>query len=84
MDLMAHDELMIVDHGDDGMASDDDNDMMGDNDNETMDTDERHIDLMETDDESDNDFPPRRQSRTTSLNSHYMIVFKNPRDSFLL
>ena len=81
MDLMAHDELMIVDHGDDGMASDDDNDMMGDNDNETMDTDERHIDLMETDDESDNDFPPRRQSRTTSLNSRYMIVFKNPRDS---
>ena len=26
-------------------------------------------------------FPPGRQSRTISLNSHYMIVFKNPRDS---
>ena len=59
---MAHDELMVVDHGDDGMASDDDNEMMGDDDNEmmgdddnemmgddddeTMDTNERHIDLM--------------------------------------
>lgn len=26
-------------------------------------------------------FPPGKQSRTISLNSHYMIVFKNPRDS---
>ena len=26
-------------------------------------------------------FPPGRQSRTISLNSHYMIVFKHPRDS---
>ena len=26
-------------------------------------------------------FPPGRQSWTISLNSHYMIVFKNPRDS---
>ena len=25
-------------------------------------------------------FPPGKQSRTISLNSHYMIVFKNPRD----
>ena len=46
MDRMVHDELMVVDHGDDGMASDDDNEMMGDDDDETMDTDERHIDLM--------------------------------------
>ena len=27
-----------------------------------------------------NIFPPGKQSRTISLNSHYMIVFKNPRD----
>ena len=26
-------------------------------------------------------FPPGKQSRTISLNAHYMIVFKNPRDS---
>jgi hypothetical protein len=26
-------------------------------------------------------FPPGKQSRTISLNFHYMIVFKNPRDS---
>ena len=26
-------------------------------------------------------FPPGKLSRTISLNSHYMIVFKNPRDS---
>ena len=26
-------------------------------------------------------FPPGKQSRTITLNSHYMIVFKNPRDS---
>ena len=26
-------------------------------------------------------FPPGKQSQTISLNSHYMIVFKNPRDS---
>ena len=26
-------------------------------------------------------FPPGKQSRTISLNSHYMIIFKNPRDS---
>ena len=26
-------------------------------------------------------FPPRKLSRTISLNSHYMIIFKNPRDS---
>ena len=26
-------------------------------------------------------FPPGKQSRTISLNSHYMIVFNNPRDS---
>ena len=26
-------------------------------------------------------FPPGKQSRTISLNSHYMTVFKNPRDS---
>ena len=26
-------------------------------------------------------FPPGKQSRTISLNTHYMIVFKNPRDS---
>ena len=26
-------------------------------------------------------FPPGKQSRKISLNSHYMIVFKNPRDS---
>ena len=43
-----------------GMASDDDNEMMGDDDDETMDTDERDIDLMETDDESDNDFESER------------------------
>ena len=28
-----------------------------------------------------NHFPPGKLSRTISLNSHYMIVFKNPRDS---
>ena len=28
-----------------------------------------------------NSFPPGKQSRTISLNAHYMIVFKNPRDS---
>jgi hypothetical protein len=26
-------------------------------------------------------FPPGRQPRTISLNSHYMVIFKNPRDS---
>ena len=26
-------------------------------------------------------FPSGKQSRTISLNSHYMIIFKNPRDS---
>ena len=26
-------------------------------------------------------FPPGKQSRTISLNSHYMFVFKNPRDA---
>ena len=26
-------------------------------------------------------FPPGKQSQTISLNSHYMIVFKNPRES---
>jgi hypothetical protein len=30
---------------------------------------------------SQNLFPPGKQSRTISLNSHYMIIFKNPRDS---
>ncbi len=30
---------------------------------------------------SQNLFPPGKQSRTITLNSHYMIVFKNPRDS---
>ncbi len=26
-------------------------------------------------------FPPRKLSRTISLNSHYMLIFRNPRDS---
>ena len=26
-------------------------------------------------------FPPGKLSRTISLNSHYIVVFKNPRDS---
>ncbi len=29
-------------------------------------------------------FPPGKQSRTISLNSHYMIAFKNPRDSLVV
>ena len=41
---------MVVDHGDDGRASDDENEMIGDDDDKTMDTDEGDIDLIETDD----------------------------------
>lgn len=51
MDLMAHDEPMVIDHGEDGMVSDDDDEMRGDDEDETMDTNEKDIDLMETDDE---------------------------------
>ena len=72
MDLMAHDELMVVDHGDGGMASDDDNEMMGDDDDETMDTDERDIDSMETDDESDNDFESERDSDIEFMDNEYL------------
>ena len=59
MDLMAHDELMVVDHGDDGMASDDDNE-------------KRDIDLMETDDESENDFESERDSDIEFMENEYL------------
>ena len=68
MDLMAHDELMVVDHGDDGMASDDDNEIMGDDNDEMMDTNERDIDLME----SDNDFESERDSDIEFINNEYL------------
>ena len=58
MDPMAHDELMVVDHDDDGRASDDDNEMIGDDDDKTMDTD-GDIDLMETDDDETMDTDER-------------------------
>ena len=72
MDLMTHDELMVVDRSDDGMPSNDDIEMMGDDDDETMDTHERDIDLMETDDESDNDFESERDSGIEFMDNEYL------------
>jgi hypothetical protein len=31
--------------------------------------------------QTQNLFPPGKLSRTISLNSHYMLIFQNPRDS---
>ena len=53
------------------MASNDDIEMMGDDDDETMDTHERDIDLMETDDESDNDFESERDSDIEFMDNEY-------------
>ena len=57
---MARDELMVNVEDDDEVMSDDD-EMRGDG-GEMMDTNERDIDLMETDDESDNDFKSEHDS----------------------
>ena len=71
MDLMTHDELMVVDSSDGGMASNDDIEMMGDDD-ETIDTHEKEIHLMETDDEYDNDFESERDSDIEFMDSEYL------------
>ena len=73
MDLMTHDEPMVVDRSDGGMASNDDTEMMGDDDDETMDTHEKEIDLMETDDEYDNDFESERDSDIEFMDSEYLL-----------
>ena len=72
MDLMTHDELMVVDSSDGGMASNDDIEMMGDDDDETIDTHEKEIHLMETDDEYDNDFESERDSDIEFMDSEYL------------
>ena len=54
------------------MASNDDIEMMGDDDDETMNTHEKDIDLMETDDECDNDFQSERDSNIEFMDSEYL------------
>jgi hypothetical protein len=70
MNLMAHDEPMVNVEDDDEVMSDDD-EMMGDG-GEMMDTNERDIDLMETDNESDNDFESEQDSDIEFMNNEYL------------
>ena len=70
MDLMARDELMVNVEDDDEVMSDDD-EMRGDG-GEMMDTNERNTDLMETDDESDNDFKSEQDSDIEFMNNEYL------------
>ena len=70
MDLMARDELMVNVEDDDEVMSDDD-EMRGDG-GQMMDTNERNIDLMETDDEIDNDFKSEQDSDIEFMNNEYL------------